>query len=232
MRLKTILTIIIAVSILTLGGCISKKSLNDDDKRNPFNFSFQAGINKGGMVENTDMGLVQGAGIDAFSGATRTGFNAGARVSYPIKRLAIETGLDYMNNGQTFTWNDPVNGYIGSRGFSTHQLLIPTTLNLGLFRQTHPDGLLTLKLGHMMQYNMISVNSEKGNIPEYSINRWSNGLTLGIASTPFRLKNGARAGLFLEVYRGSRIYEDHYNQPSFEIPGSSCFKFGILYKLR
>jgi hypothetical protein len=79
---------------------------------------------------------------------------------------------------------------------------------------------------------MVSMKNESGNLPDYTINKWSNGFVFGIASTPFQLPNGARAGLFVEAYRGGQIFEDPYNLSSFEMPGSSFAKFGIIYKFK
>ncbi len=47
------------------------------------------------------------------------------------------------------------------------------------------------------------------------------GATLCFSTTPFRLNNGARLGLFVDGYRGTRGYEDFYNRAEFEIPGTS-----------
>jgi hypothetical protein len=39
-------------------------------------------------------------------------------------------------------------------------------------------------------------------------------------------------GLYLDAYRGGQIYEDFYNLSSFEMPGSSFYKLGVIYQLR
>jgi hypothetical protein len=228
MQIKNLLRA--TILLVFCGACSTPKATTDVERTNKFTYSLQAGFNKGGMTENTNMADIPGAGIDAFSGATRSGFNAGARVSYPIKSFALEAGLDFMNNGQTFTWNDPISGYAGSRDFSTNQLMIPTTINIGVFKKSYKDGLVQFKLGHLLQYNLVSVKNESGLLPDYAIKKWSNGFTFGIATTPFQLSNGARLGLFLEAYRGSQIFEDQYNLSSFEMPGSSFAKFGVIYK--
>jgi hypothetical protein len=230
MQIKNLFTVLI-VSMFC-GACSTTKTTTDVGQLSKFNYSLQAGYNKGGMTENTNMADIEGAGIDAFSGATRSGFNLGARIAYPLRSIALEAGLDFMNNGQTFTWNDPASGYIGTRNFSTNQILIPTTINFGLFNRKQRNGLIQIKLGHLLQYNMVSMRNESGNLPNYTINKWSNGLVFGIASTPFQLHNGARAGLFIEAYRGGQVFEDPYNLSSFEIPGSSFVKIGIVYQFK
>ncbi len=209
-------------------GCASSDITREGKK---LHIGFQAGINKGGITENTVMADITDAGPDAFTGATRRGMNVGARASVPLGAISLETGIDYMYNGQTFSWNDPVNGYWGTRNFGTHQLMWPFTLNFSLLRRQHPQGIIQLKLGHLLQYNMLNLHNQQGLLPNYTFNSWSNGLTFGIAVIPFTLGNGARLGVFTEVYRGSQIYKDHYNRPEFETPGSSFAKFGVIYQI-
>lgn len=224
--------IVIVFTVLLMGGCVSPHGAVESKKQKHITYRLQAGINKGGMTENTSMEVVPGAGPDAFSGATRMGVNAGARAALPLNRFSVETGLDYMLNFQSFTWSDPVNNFSGSRDFAVNQFMWPLTLNLHLFRKNHPEGLIQLKIGHVLQYNGISIRKENGNLPDFSLSKFSNGATLGITYMPFKLGNGARMGIFTELYRGNQIYEDHYNQVEFETPGSSFYKFGIVYQLR
>jgi hypothetical protein len=207
--------LIILILILTYG-CSSAVNI-------PWvRYSVQAGLNKGGVVENTIMEDIPGAGVDAFSGATRTGFHGGAKIAVG-KIVALQAGTDYMYNNQVFTYNDPANGFSGQRNLNTHQFMFPTTLNFRLLSDK-----VEFKVGHVLQYNMMGVKSQ-GTLPHWSINKWSNGATMGIAISPLRFENGSRIGLYLEGYRGGQIYDDHYNQTNFEMPGSSFFKYGIIY---
>ena len=64
---------IIAAGILSLFflmGCASQQPIRDDNKWSPV-YRIQAGANKGGIVENTDLTVVDNAGVDAFSEAIR-----------------------------------------------------------------------------------------------------------------------------------------------------------------
>jgi hypothetical protein len=231
MRTKTMLTILTILSII-MGSCISHNISGDKISQSKFNISFQAGSNKGGMVENSNMEDIPGIAVDAFSGATRKGFNVGARVSYPVGIFRLETGLDFMQNSQVFTYNDDISYYFGQRDFSTNQLMIPTTLVFKIITRNHREGLFQLKLGHLMQYNSIRLKDEHGSLPSWSANKWSNGALLGLTFTPFTLGNGSRIGFFIEGYRGTQIYHDHYNQSRFEMPGSAFIKYGIIYNLK
>ena len=214
---------IIAAGILSLFflmGCAGQSPL----------YRIQAGANKGGIVENTDLTLIDNAGADAFTGATRRGVNASGKVMLPLKRNYIETGIDLMHNSQTFTYKDAVYGFTGERSLSVTQFMIPLTYSIALFKENHPGGLFQVKFGYTAQINLFSNSDGNGNMPGYSTNCFSNGATIGFSTTPFRLNNGARLGLFLDAYRGTRAYEDFYNRTDFEMPGTSYIKYGIIYQ--
>lgn len=199
-------------------------------------FCVQAGANKGGITENTDMTVVPGAEVppeatvDAFSGATHTGINAGIHVNKPLKYNQAESGIDYMYNQQTFTYVDAGNRYIGVREFKVSQIMIPLTYNFVLFRKLAPKADIQIKLGYTGQLNFVSVSST-GILPDYTIKPWSNGVTFGFSAFPVQFKNGNKLGFYLDAYRGTQVYEDYYNQTSFDMPGSSFIKFGLKYQL-
>lgn len=224
---KTNFFIIVLVS---LAAC----TVTDKAQRHP-QYSFQLGINKGGITENTDLSAehnVQSMSepvIDAFSGATRTGANAGLRINKPLRYGELETGIDYMYNHQTFAYADPWNMYNGIRKFNVNQIMFPLTYNFILFKKTLPQTEIQIKVGYVTQLNYL-LTSESGTLPDYTLNRWSGGATLGISAYPFVINNRSKLGFFLDVYRGSRIYTDYYNQTGSEMPGSSYVKLGLKYK--
>jgi hypothetical protein len=109
--------------------------------------------------------------------------------------------------------------------------MIPLTYNFVLFRNLLPDADIQLKLGYAGQLNFVS-ESGTGTLPDYSIKPWSNGATFGISAFPVQFKNGSKLGFYFDAYRGTQVYEDFYNQKSFEMPGSSFMKFGLKYQLR
>jgi len=182
-----------------------------------------------------DMKVVPGAEappeatVDAFTGATKGGFNAGIHVNIPLKRNEIETGADYMYNHQTFTYVDAGNMYIGVRELKVSQVMFPFTYNFVLFRKLLPNASIQLKIGYLGQLNFVSTSST-GILPNYTINRWSNGATFGISALPVQFNSGSKLGFYIDGYRGTQVYEDFYNQTSFEMPGSSFVKFGIKYQ--
>lgn len=193
-------------------------------------YRLQVGTNRGGIVENTDLTVVGSIPVDAYSGATSKGVNLSGKAIIPLKKNAIETGLDFMHNGQTFTYNDDVNGFMGQRKLGVNQLMIPITYSIRLFRNKYPEGLLQIKVGYAAQLNIISVSDGTGSMPNYATKPFSNGATLGFSITPFRLKNGAKLGFYIDGYRGSQAYEDFYNKTEFEMPGTAFIKYGIIYQ--
>lgn len=228
MQRKIITTGIIFVCFILMG-CASQQGMQNDKKWSPI-YRLQVGTNKGGIVENTDMTVVGNAGLDAFTGATRRGMNASGKVLLPIRGNFVETGIDLMYNSQTFTYNDVANDFMGERKLGVTQIMVPLTYSIGILRQNHPEGLFQIKLGYVAQFNLFSVSDGIGNIPDYNTNSFSNGATLGLSITPFRLNSGAKLGFFMDGYRGTRVYEDFYNRSEFEIPGTSFLKYGIIYQ--
>ncbi len=195
--MKNTITLLIAGLVCVLINSCSTSQQTSAEKR--LRLSVQAGTNIGGITENTDMTVVPGAEstVDAFSGATNKGFNAGAHINKPLKYNQVETGIDYMYNQQTFAYNDVVNNYAGVRELNVSQLMIPLTYNFVLFRKLFPNADIQIKLGYTGQLNFISVSS-KGNVPEYSINPWSNGGTFGISAFPFQFRNGSKVGVYFD----------------------------------
>lgn len=227
---KLILTILASLCLIAINSCSTSRQTNTDRS---LKFSVQAGANKGGITENTDMTVVPGAEttVDAFSGATNYGINTGIHISKPLKYNQVESGIEYMYNSQTFTYNDAANNYSGVRELKVSQIMIPLTYNFVLFRNLLPDADIQLKLGYAGQLNFVS-ESGTGTLPDYSVKPWSNGATFGISAFPVQFKNGSKLGFYFDAYRGTQVYEDFYNQKSFEMPGSSFMKFGFKYQLK
>lgn len=193
-------------------------------------YRVQLGTNKGGIVENTDLTVISNTEVDAFSGATSKGLNASGKVILPLKRNAVETGVDFMYNHQTFTYNDSENSFLGERNIDVSQLMIPATYSFGFFRKNNPEGIFQLKVGLVAQLNFFSISDGNGNFPEYSTKTFSSGATFGFSTTPVKLRNGSKLGFYIDAYRGSQAYEDFYNRTEFEMPGTAFVKYGVIYQ--
>lgn len=205
--------------------------VGNKEKLQPF-YSFQAGLNKGGITENTDFKKTPNIQPDAFSGATKTGYNAGIHIVMPLIKNSIESGIDYMYNNQIFNYNDIANNYVGKREFHVSQLMIPLTYNIGLFRKIQPYGLFRIKFGGVIQGNIFSVKNYSNTLTNYSLKKYSAGLTFGISAIPIKLKNGACLGFYFDGYRGTKVYDDFYNNSIYEMPATSYLKFGIIYQFK
>lgn len=222
--------IIVGLSFLVfLMGCKTSSITTKKRDWHPV-LRIQVGTNKGGVVDNTDLSVIPNTEVDAFSGATSRGVNASGKVILPLKRNAIESGIDLMHNSQTFTYNDRANGFNGDRKLGVTQFMIPITYCFGLFKKNHVEGLFQIKVGYVAQINLFSISDGNGNLPGYNTSSFSYGATMGFSTTPIRLKNGAKLGLFIDGYRGTQAYEDFYNRTDFEIPGTAFIKYGIIYQ--
>jgi hypothetical protein len=230
---KLVILTIWILSFLILNSCSATRHIVPDQK---LRLSLQGGVNLGCITENTDMTIVPGvkvpaeSTVDAFSGATKLGYNIGVHTNKKLKKNQIETGLDYMYNHQTFTYIDAGNFYIGVRKLNVSQVMLPLTYSFVLFSNLMPRADVQLKVGLAGQLNSISTKDTGISLPSYSTNHWSIGPIFGLSAYLFQFKNGNKLGFYFDVYRGSQIYEDYYNQSSFEIPGSSFMKFGLRYQ--
>lgn len=224
MRFKN-LQILIILSMI-----ISSCSITDISQRK-IKISTQAGLNKGGITENTDLKLIDQAEnqSDVFTGATKTSFNVGLHLNKPLKYGEFETGLDFMQNKQTFKYDNFKLDHLGQRQLTVNQLMIPITYNLIVFKKNLHKNEIQLKIGYLGQFNFVNTH-ENGKLPDYDIKKWSNGAVFGVSAYPIILKNNSKIGLFADLYRGSQIYIDEYNKTEFEMPGSSFIKYGIRYK--
>jgi len=232
--MKTIKIKLLPVVLAGLFWSCSTMQLVSTEKKTTV--TLQMGSNLGGITENTDMSVIPGvkvpaeATVDAFTGATHPGFNAGVHINHRLKMNQVETGLDYMYNHQTFNYTDAGNKYIGVRELHVSQFMIPLTYNFSLFSKTFQNAEIQLKVGLLGQLNAVS-GKGTGILPDYSVIPFSAGPTLGFSILPFHFRNDDKLGIYCDIYRGSQIYKDFYNQPKFEMPGSSFIKFGFKYRL-
>ncbi|MFZ4401392.1 MAG: hypothetical protein ACOYO1_15260 [Bacteroidales bacterium] len=227
--MKTIKNIFLSLILFCLiFSCSTVEKISTEKKTT---VSLQIGSNMGGITENTDMRVVPGvkvpaeSNVDAFTGATHPGFNAGVHINYRLKKNQVETGLDYMYNFQNLNYIDVGNKYIGLRELHVSQFMVPVTYNF-VFQKAR----LQLKVGLLSQFNLVSVKGY-GFLPDYSVIPFSAGPTFGVSFLPFHFHNADKLGIYCDIYRGSQIYKDFYNQSEFEIPGSSFIKFGFKYQL-
>jgi hypothetical protein len=223
------LIFITLAGLFVFSSCSSPKKMH---KSEPLpSLRLYAGLQKGGIIENTDMGLIDNAVPDAFTGATRTGFHAGVHYEYYLKNLSFESGLDYIGNKQTFKYADNSNNYYGERNLFTNQFRIPFSLNFRFFHRTNPDGILKLKLGISPGFSIITESASTGDIPEYSTSHFTMGPLFSLELNPFPVDAKFKPGFYFSVFRSAQsVYNDFYQTG--EMPGLSLMSFGISYKIK
>ncbi len=207
--------------------CSSVQKTLASNSGNASTVSFLAGASAGGLVENSKMsGIEDNAGIDAITGATKTTFNAGVHTELKLKGHFIETGLDYMSFAQKVEYNLPSYSVNGERDFRFHQIRLPLTYNLHLFKNNRNGARFVLKAGMTIGYTFNKSVTDRGNVPEYEFSEWDWGPTLGLAFYPITLADKYRLGVYLDLFRGSRIFEDRFHTAE-GMGGHSYMKFGV-----
>jgi len=241
MKTTLILASLLLLILFSIACAITESTIDEELKSRKVRFRFHGGINHGGIVENTDLSKVETKQfadsywkyeVDAYSSATRAGFNDGAHWLLPVKKDNIEVGIDYMNSSQTFRYMNVKNeAYLGRRSIRISQFNFPLTYNISLFKQkfTKEHYLIELKFGGVIQYNRFTIRDYSNNFDnDYTTRPFSGGITFGIATTPIIMERGSKLGFYLDLYRGTQIYEDRFNPKSLELTGSSYIKTGVI----
>ena len=194
--------------------------------------SFLAGVSTGGLVENNSLeGIKNISGVDAISGATRIRFSAGVHKEIRYKGLMFESGIDYLAFDQTLAWDMPSFSRKGKRDVRLSQWRMPVTCNARFFKNREGEARLIVKGGISVGYTALKSIADSGTLPEYTFNRWDYGPTLGLMYFPFFPAQDFRLGVFLDVYRGSRIYKDAFHRGE-GLGGQSYLKLGIVIQSR
>lgn len=228
---KSFIYLFLAVSSLLILSCSMTKKLlvrkNDNSGRHS-TISILAGAASGGLVDNTGMAGINGvSNVDAITGATKIAYNAGIHTEIKLKGHSIETGLDYISFDQSVDYELPSFTVNGKRDFSFHQFRLPITYNFHLFKNSQNYPRFILKAGFSFGYTFSKSITENGSVPVYKFTNLDYGPTLGVAVYPLQFKESFRLGIYLDLYRGSRIYEDIYHNAE-GMGGQSFMKFGIL----
>ena len=220
-----------AVLFFAILSCSMTKNSLVRDNGNPekhSNISILAGAASGGLVENKEMSGIDGvSNVDAITGATKTFFNGGIHSEIDIKGHKIETGLDYIGFDQSVEYKMPSLSVNGKRDVQFHQMRLPIMYNFHFFKDSQNYSRLILKAGLSMGYTFSKSVFDFGNIPDYKFTNWDYGPTLGVSVFPLQLKQNYRIGFYLDLYRGSQIYEDIYHKAE-GIGGQSFMKFGVV----
>ncbi len=165
-------------------------------------YDIRAGAGWGGIIEDTQ--------VDAVTGATNLGFTAGIHPAINIHGYVVETGIDVQTYSQSFTYNDPDAGFDGKRDFSLTELSIPLTYNFQFFNNSDLESIVQVRLGLTAGYIISDKITNNGTVPEYTLDNFSIGPTLGLTAIPFKLSDNMRLGFYFDLTRASEVYKDIY----------------------
>jgi hypothetical protein len=136
-------------------------------------------------------------------------YSAGAHVEFEVLGHPIETGLDWHAFDQTLI---PYPRIADRRHIRFSQLRVPLTYNLDLFRDRSGNPSIGLRLGLSGAYTALLDVEDRpaGNnyFPAYTFTRFDVGPQLGLTLFPPLRFCGLAPGLFVELYRGTVIYQD------------------------
>lgn len=206
-----------------LVGCSSTFKVKNINQRLIANHIIQVGGNWGGIIEDNK--------IDAVTGATKSSIHIGYHPVLNIQGHVMETGIDFLNYNQSFTYLDHSNNFDGKREFNYAEIKLPITYNFQLFRDDNNEGRLIIKLGISSGYRIFESIKDSKNIPEYTFDKLSFGPTFGLSSTPIKLNNKLRIGIYLDFVRASKVYKDYYTVDD-GVGNMSNLKFGAILKIR
>ncbi len=212
--------------ILALTSCsVTKKTTKP-----PPSFRINAGIQKGGIIANTDFTTLENTPPDGFTGANSKGIHAAIHYEYFTSFVSFETGLDLLWNKQTFNYSDIGNNYVGVRQLFTTQFRVPLFVNMRFLKGKNPEGMMKFKLGISPGLSMINQLSAEGSLPDYSTSSFSLGPAMAIELSPFRINEKYNPGLYFGLFRSAQaVYNDFYQVG--DMPALSYMTFGITWKL-
>ncbi len=225
------LSAVILLFVFSAGCSGMKASARSDAGSGKYaGLSVHAGMSFGGFAENTEeMTGVKGATeADAITGATKLMFNLGVRKEKLIHGHAIESGIDYTGFSQEIEYTMPTFSVDGKRDVAYHQVRIPLTYNFH-FSGGNSQPKFVLKAGVSAGYTFSRSIGAKGNPPGYDFTDWDVGPTFGMAYYFFDFAEKYRGGLFMDMYRGGRVFEDIYHKDS-GLGGNSYYAIGIVVR--
>ena len=219
-----------AAIVSTLLNCASSRMPARNADLSHVSVSILAGSAAGGLVDNRKLlGETAAADLDAITGATKSTLGVGVHTEIPVGKIYIESGIDYLGFNQSFSFDHTREDVFASKSLTFHQLRAPLTINFHLLPRRENRPRLILRAGVSAGYTFHKSIIETGVQPDYEFYNWDIGPTLGATYFPVILKNGQPLGFFLDVYRGSRIFDDIYHQEK-GVGAQSYFKLGLVYQ--
>ena len=193
------------------------------------------GSSYGGIIENNKPDAYSGSTVpvDAVSGATQAGSTVSFQTTFAYKGHTFQTGIDYVNLRHTITYNDTLHKYKGRRLFNIHQFRVPILYNINLLRDFDKVPTVIVHLGFSGGFTLTSGITEEYflNLPGYSFTRFDIGPQVGLTLQPLQLDYHHYLGLYVDFYRGTRVYKDLYHEDK-GVGNLSFFKVGAILYMR
>jgi hypothetical protein len=193
------------------------------------------GSNYGGIIENSKPDASRGATtpVDAVSGATQSGSTASLQTTFEFKGHTFQTGIDYVSHRQKISYDDTLHGIYGRRSFQIHQLRVPLFYNINLLRDFDKVPTIMIHLGFSGGLTLSPGITDELylGLPGYTFSSVDIGPQLGITLQPLQIDYHHYLGLYIDFYRGTRIYEDVYHKDK-GVGNLSFYKFGALLYFR
>jgi len=221
---KTVLVAGLALGILNCSH--QKEFTRQDSSPIQVNYALQLGVSSGGIIENRIKKDLSDSEIDGISGATNSAISAGAHGTINLCGHELETGLDYINFSQTIEYKFTTGS--SKREVAFHQLRMPLTYNFNFWQNSSQNPRIVFKAGMSAGYTIAKSIDDGSNLPSYKFTNYDFGPTLGLTIFPYEFSPKFRLGLYMDVYRGTKIFEDQFHKAD-GIGGLSFYKAGIVY---
>jgi hypothetical protein len=196
---------------------------------------FKLGSNYGGIAVNKEPVAINNAVIPvkAVSSTTQSGSTISFQKTFKFKGQTLQTGIDYVNHRQRLTYLDTLQAFDGRRSFDLHQFRVPLLYNITLFRDFDQVSTFLIHVGLSVGFTLndgISDELRRG-LPDYTLNKFDIGPQIGVTLQPLQLDYDHYLGLYLDYYRGTRIYEDAYHKGK-GLGSLSFLKIGALLYIK
>jgi hypothetical protein len=185
---------------------------------------FKLGSNYGGIIENSN---------PAVSGDTQTGSTVSFQQTFLFKGHTFQTGIDYVSHRQRITYFDTLHVIDGTRRFNIHQLRVPLSYNVNILRDFDKVPTLIIHIGVSGGVTLSPGITEelRLGLPKSTLTRVDIGPQLGVTLQPLQLDYHHYLGVYVDFYRGTRIYNDIYHKDK-GVGNLNFFKVGALLYFR
>lgn len=170
---------------------------------------------------------------NAVSSNTQSGSTVSFQTTFEYKGLTFQTGIDYVNSRHTISFDDTARNYQGRRLFNMHQFRVPFYYNINILRDFDRVPTIILHIGFSGGLTLTPGVTDEYylDLPGYSFNHFDIGPQVGLTIQPLQLDYHHYFGLYVDFYKGTRVYKDVYHEDK-GAGNFSFYKFGALLYFR